>query len=296
MSAAFDTVDHDILLKRLEITYGITGTALKWFESYLAGRQQSVNLSGQCSKQTKLRFGVPQGSVLGPLLFLLYTAPIVEIVTRHGLSHHCYADDTQLYFYSSPDKLSELAHKFTDCIAEIELWMKSNRLKLNCDKTEAVWICTRYNAANNNLPPVDIGNSMIHPSQGARNLGFYFDSHMNMKRHINNVCSSSFFQLRQLRVIRRTLSSDVLKTLLHAFISCRLDYCNSLFYGLPKQDLRKLQLAQNAAARLFGGLSRYNHITPVLRQLHWLPIKERIDFKIAMLTYKIPAYSPTIFD
>jgi hypothetical protein len=158
--------------------------------------------------------------------------------------------------------------------------------QINCDKTEAVWICTSLNAANNPLPSVEIGNSLIHPSQEVRNLGFYFDSRMNMRRHINNVCSSSFFQLRQLRAIRRTLPSDVVKTLLHAFISSRLDYCNSLFYGLPKRDIQKLQLAQNAAARLFGGLSRYNHITPVMRQLHWLPIRQRIDYKIAMLTYK----------
>ena len=287
MSAAFDTVDHDILLRRLEITFGITGTALYWFKSYLTDRQQSVNLSGQCSKISSLRYGVPQGSVLGPLLFLLYTAPLVDIVTRHGLLHHCYADDTQLYFYSSPDKLVELTHKFTECTTEIEQWMSSNRLKLNCDKTEAVWIASRYNATHSNLPPVVIGNSLIQPSQGARNLGVYFDSFMNMRRHINNVCSSSFFQLRQLRVIRRTLCPDVLKTLLHAFVSTRLDYCNSLFYGLPKYELRKLQLVQNAAARLFGGLAKYNHITPVLKdKLHWLPIKQRIDFKIATLTYK----------
>jgi len=286
MSAAFDTVDHDILLKRLEITFGITGIALQWFESYLTDRQQLVNLNGQRSKSIGLRFGIPQGSVLGPLLFLLYTAPVVDIVTRHGLLHHCYADDTQIYFYSSPDKITELTHKFTECITEIELWMSSNRLKLNCDKTEAVWISSCHNAAKNNLPPVEIGHSMVQPSQGARNLGFYFDSLMNMRRHINNVCSSSFFQLRQLRVIRRTLSCDVLKTLLHAFIATRLDYCNSLFYGLPKRDLQKLQLVQNAAARLFGGLRRFNHITPVMKQLHWLPIKQRTDFKIATLTYK----------
>jgi len=286
MSAAFDTVDHDILLKRLETTFGITGIALRWFTSYLTDRQQSVNLCGSCSKIAGLRFGVPQGSVLGPLLFLLYTAPIVDIVNRHELLHHCYADDTQIYFYCSPDKLPELTQKFTECIIEVELWMSSNRLKLNCDKTEAVWISSRHNSTIN-FPPVAVGSSLIQPSQGARNLGFYFDSPLNMRRHINNVCSTSFFQLRQLRVIRRTLSCDVLKTLLHAFISTRLDYCNSLFYGLPKCDLRKLQVVQNAAARLFGGLKKYDHITPVMKEkLHWLPVKQRIDFKIAMLTYK----------
>lgn len=108
-----------------------------------------------------------------------------------------------------------------------------------------------------------------------------------MKKQINNVCRTCYFQLRQLRVIRRAVGHDVLKTLLHAFVSSRLDYCNSLYYGLPKCDIRKLQSVQNAAARLVGGLARCDHVTPILRDhLHWLPIKERIDFKIAVLTYK----------
>ena len=108
-----------------------------------------------------------------------------------------------------------------------------------------------------------------------------------MNQHINNVCRMCYFQLRQLRVIRRTLPSDVLKTLLYAFISSRLDYCNSFLYGLPKGQLQKLQVVQNAAARLFGGVSKYAHITPIMRDsLHWLPISQRIEYKIATLTYK----------
>ena len=90
-----------------------------------------------------------------------------------------------------------------------------------------------------------------------------------------------------MRVIRRAVPNDLLRTLLHAFVSSRLDYCNSLLYGLPKCELNKLQAVQNAAARLVGGLSRYDHITPIMRDnLHWLPIKYRVDFKIATLTYK----------
>jgi len=138
-------------------------------------------------------------------------------------------------------------------------------------------------------PSVSVGNTVISPSSGARNLGVFFDRHLDMRQ-------SCYFQLRQLRVIRRSLPRDVLKTLLHAFVSSRLDYCNSLLYGLPKRDIRKLQSVQNAAARLFGGVSKYDHITPVLRdQLHWLPISKRIEYKIAVLTYKsvsnqAPAY------
>lgn len=289
LSAAFDTVDHDILLSRLEITFGIKGIALQWFKSYLSERTQAVNINGNRSNFVNLRHGVPQGSVLGPLLFLLYSAPVGDIIAQHGLLHHCYADDTQIYFFCPKDHKSVLVTRFANCIHDVEQWMCSNRLKLNCDKTELVWISSGHVSPSNSpstLSTITIGNNAVIPSKGARNLGLYFDQHLDLKQHVNNVCRLCYFQLRQLRVIRRTLSTDVLKTLLHAFVSTRLDYCNSLFYGLPKMDLRKLQMVQNSAARLFGGLRKFDHITPVLKNLHWLPIKERIYFKIAVLTYK----------
>jgi len=96
-----------------------------------------------------------------------------------------------------------------------------------------------------------------------------------------------YFQLRQLRVVRRSLPADVIKTVLHVVVTSRLDYCNSLYYGLPGCDINKPQRVQNAAARLFGGLSKFDHVTPIMRdKLHWLPVQQRIDYKIAVLTYK----------
>lgn len=185
--------------------------------------------------------------------------------------------------------MSSLVSSFTSCIAELEAWMASNRLKLNCDKTEFVWLASRnrFRALNGSWPSVTVGNSVISPSSVARNLGVVFDRHLDMRQHIVNVCRGCYFQLRQLRVICRSLPKAVLKTLLHAFVSCRLDYCNSLLYGLPQCDTKKLQSVQNAAARLLGGLRKFDHITPLMRdELHWLPIASRIDYKIAVLTFK----------
>ena len=196
MSAAFDTVDHEILLKRLEITFGICGVTLQWFKSYLADRMQAVNIMGHSSTFTRLRHGVPQGSVLGPLLFLLYTAPIAEIIMHHGLSHHCYADDTQVYFYCPPDQMPSLVARFASCIRDVEQWMCSNRLKLNCDKTELLWIASSHTFQSvGPMPPVVIGSSTVQPSNGARNLGFYFDRQLDMKQHISNICRSCFFSI-----------------------------------------------------------------------------------------------------
>ena len=303
LSAAFDTVDHEILIKRLKTTFGIDGLALQWLNSYLSDRMQTVRVSGKCSAMSKVPHGIPQGSVLGPLLFILYSSPVADIISKHGLMCHSYADDTQIYFYCKPEEMSDLANKFAECTLELEAWMASNRLKLNCEKTEILWLRSRHlQLMPSSIPNVSVGASAVEPSDGARNLGVYFDNNLNMKQHINNVCRQCYFQLRQLRVIRKTLTQPVVKTLLHAFVSSRLDYCNSLFYGLPNCEIKKLQLVQNAAARLFGGLRKFDHITPVLRNdLHWLPIKFRIDYKIALLVFKslhniAPSYLTEMFE
>ena len=122
-----------------------------------------------------------------------------------------------------------------------------------------------------------MGGVSVSPSSGARNLVVCFDNQLSLKKHISNVCKSCYFQLRQLCVIRRSLPSDVLRTLLHAFIKCRLDYCNSLLVGLPACDISRLQSAKNAAGRLFGGVSRFDSVDHVLRDdLHRLPVNQRI--------------------
>jgi len=120
----------------------------------------------------------------------------------------------------------------------------------------------------------------------ASNLGVVFDSQLSMSAHVTAVCRSCFFQLRQLRVVRNSLTPDAAKTLVHAFVSSRLDYCNSLLAGSTNSLVMKLQSIQNAAARLVTRSRKFDHITPVLRDLHWLPVRRRIDFKMATLVYK----------
>jgi len=178
LSAAFDTVDHEVLLKRLEITFGIEAAALASLKSYLSERSQVTCINGfySSSSSSRLLSRVPQGLILGPLLFLLYTAPVVDIIRRHVLFSHCYADDTQLYFYCSPDQMDSLLSSFSNCICEIEHWMASNRLKLNCDKTQFIWIAShnRYRLLHDSVPAVNIGSSSVSPVTGTRNLGVYF--------------------------------------------------------------------------------------------------------------------------
>ena len=145
LSAAFDTIDHATLLERRHGHFGISGTVLEWFKSYISNRQQRVHIDGSLSCPQDLHFGIPQGSVLGPFLFCLYTTSMSQRMTTHDLSHHMYADDTQVYIELSQSDTHKSISNLSDCLTDISLWMKSSRpkLKLNSDKTEFIIIGTK---------------------------------------------------------------------------------------------------------------------------------------------------------
>ena len=282
LSAAFDTVDHNILLTRLQVSYGVSRSALAWIASFILHRSQSVNFNGQISARLQMRYGVPQGSVLGPLLFILYTADVISIATSHGIGAHSYADDSQLYLHCPSTNQSTAVTRLAECIESVERWMRSNRLKLNSDKTQFMWLGSKQQLAKIETECMQIGEHCIKFSTSAKNLGVTFDPELKMDLHVNNITRSCFFQLRQLRSIRRSLTMEATKTLVHSLVSSRVDYCNSIFYGATNAVLRRLQSVLIAAARLITNTRKFDHITPVLRdQLHWLPIRQRITFKIA---------------
>ena len=290
LSAAFDTVDHGILLRRLETSFGISGKALSWFTSYLSGRCQRVTLEGGVSKEFNLStHGLPQGSCLGPMLFTLYSSKLFNIISDHLPSAHAYADDTQLYLSfkpgSSVDEEQSLA-AMEMCISAIRAWMVTDKLKLNDSKTEFLIIGTKQQLRKINNNKLSVGDSFIESVTTARNLGVTFDENMALLPHINNVCKNAFYYIYNIRRIRKYLSIEATKTLVHAVVMGRIDYCNSLLYGLPATSISKLQRVQNAAARLITNTPRYNHITPVLYSLHWLPVKERIKYKILIMSFK----------
>ena len=137
LSAAFDTIDHQILLSRLETVFGIRSTALQWFQSYLLGRNQCVVVNNSASS-SPVMFGVPQGSVLGPVLFVLYTTPLSDIIANHSVNHQLFADDTQLQKSTPPNDVQSLTHDLQSCTDDIKAWMCNSQLKLNEDKTEAI--------------------------------------------------------------------------------------------------------------------------------------------------------------
>jgi len=173
-----------------------------------------------------------------------------------------------------------------DGIAEIDRWMTSNRLKLNADKTEFIWLGTRQQLAKISNQSVTVGGKDVAPVQSVRNLGVFLDDQLTMDIHARNVVRSCFYHLRQLRSIQRSLPFEARRALVTAFVASRVDYCNAVFYGVAKKTIHRLQTCLNAAARLVTGVGKYSHITPVMRDiLHWLPIEQRIVFKIATLAF-----------
>ena len=142
LSAAFDTIDHQILLSRLETVFGIRSTALQWFRSYLLDRNQCIVVNNSASSSSPVMFGVPQGSVLGPVLFVLYTIPLSDIIANHLVNHQLFADDTQLQKSTTPNNVQSLPHDLQSCTDDIKAWMCNNQFKLKEDKTEAILFST----------------------------------------------------------------------------------------------------------------------------------------------------------
>ena len=285
LSAAFDTVNHSILLRRLQQRVGVEGSALEWFRSYLSNRTQRVLVGGMASDEQALGTGVPQGSVLGPLLFSIYMGPLGDVIRSQGLSVHFYADDTQVYIWFEPNDTANAMSTLENCIQKIREWMAVNCLKLNDDKTEFILVSSRFFQAEHPVS-IKIGEHTISSVHSARNIGAIIDSNLSLERHVGSVCKSAFYHLHNIGLVRKFLTTEATKTAIQALVTSRLDSLNALLVGLPATTIAKLQRVQNCAARVISGVGRSDHITPVLNDLHWLSVRERIEFKVLLLVFK----------
>ena len=196
LSAAFDTIDHNILLNCLEHVFGIHSAALQWF-SYLTNRTQTVSINNLKSDPAPVLYGVPQGSVLRPVLFVLYTTTLSDVIERHSIHHHSFADDMQLRNSAPPHHVSELVQSMQECIHDVKVWMSSNKLKLNDDKTEAMIVSSQRMSTSLPMPDSPtVGTSNAMFSQSVKTLGVMLGAHLTMKNQVINLVRTANFELR----------------------------------------------------------------------------------------------------
>ena len=219
-----------------------------------------------------------------------YASKLFDIIKGHLPHVHIYADDTQSYLSFKPDtavNANDAVNAMEVCIRDFRTRMLHDKPKLNDNKTEFILIGTRQQLAKVDGISLCVGDSKVSPVKSAKNLGTWIDSNLHFKVNVNNTCKAAYHHLTNVRRIRKYLYEKASQTLIHALVIGRIDYCNSILYGLPARELTKLQRLQNSAARITFNIPKMCHVAPVLRELHWLPIQFRIQFKFIMITFKV---------
>ena len=288
LSAAFDTVDQKKLLNILKEEIGVDGMALNWFNSFLRGRTQKVKIGSSYSKEAILEYGVPQGSVLGPILFNIYIRSLCKYIEKSKFKIFGFADDHQLMKSFLPIfQINALDDELNRCFELIAEWMNTFFLKLNPSKTKILLIVPPSVKNDIVIRGTYINEKCIRFVKSAKNLGVILDEELSFKDQINKVVKSSFMTIRELSSIKQFLTEDQLKSAVCSFIFSRLDYCNSLYYGINSELVAKLQSVQNAAARLTLKKNVFRKsVSDRIRQNHWLRLHERILFKICLTVRK----------
>ena len=289
LSAAFDTVDHDILLSILSSKYGIKGVTLKWFDQYLRPRSFRVAVNGVCSKDRDLTVSVPQGSCAGANIFNLYCSPLQDVVPK-DLQLSGFADDHSVRkTFKAGDTREETTtiSKLESCLLSIKQWMDQVRLKMNPSKTEFIHFGNASQLHKCFTNSIDVAGDLILRSNVIRYLGVWLDASLNFKLHVTKKCKAAMLNFIRIRGIRHLLTEEATSSLVLSLCVSHLDYCNAVLYGLPDVTISRMQKVQNMCARLVLRRSKWDSAKACLAKLHWLPIRQRIIFKICVLTFKL---------
>ncbi|KAJ8017557.1 hypothetical protein HOLleu_44948 [Holothuria leucospilota] len=285
LSKAFDTVNHDILLNKLKV-YGCSNHALTWFTSYLSDRKQSVQIKNMLSKCSDIKIGVPQGSILGPLLFTLYINDLPNVL-RYGRVD-MYADDTTLSV--SGGNINDIERKLTVDMAEITKWINKNKLALNVAKTKCMLLTSsqrrRFLDRGGDLH-IEINNTRIECVDKVKCLGVMIDKDLLFHEHVSSVSSNCLKKIGLLKKSSSLLDSHHLSMLYNAFILPHLNFCSTVWADKHKGDTSKLSSIQRRCARIISGAEWDTPSSRILNELRWIPIDEQFFFNRSIMMYKI---------
>ena len=275
----------------MEYEYNIKGKALLLIKSYFEDRTFSVKIQDVQSTPKQLNHGVPQGSLLGPTIYNLYTKPLEYIVRSHGLNFQGYADDCQMYVSFFDDQKSDIEETLKNCLFEIKKWMCKNFLKLNDEKT----IYKIFKHKQSLLSEVSLIGSTLPDS--VKVLGVYLNNNLNLDKFIMTKVRTCNYHLRNLYNIRDSLSLSNRLLLVTNLILSTIDYCSILLLGSTDKTLRPLKLIINKSLRFIYNTNFRQHISPFYQKSHILPIKHRLSFKACLFGYKIlNKISPLYFE
>ena len=297
MSTAFDSIRHDLLLQKLQ-SIGVASSSLEWFHNYLSGRSQRVRIGDAISDPLPLKYGVPQGSILGPVLFTIYVNDLLS-VPAHCKSV-CYVDDCKLYLSFRSTDIARVFGYLNEDLREICRWCCQNSLLINPAKTKILLVGVPQ--LPRKLPPTSISLSgkEITPVPVAKDLGVYIDQSLTYNDHVAKTTSNCIFKLVQISRIKHLLDRKTLLLLMNAFVFSTMYYCSTVWANTSQRNIKKLQLVQNFAARIVLGFKKFDHISQGIKSLNWLTVKERLYFNDAVMVFKcvnnlVPEYLANMF-
>ena len=292
LSKAFDSLDHNVLLYKLE-HYGIRGVPLHWFKNYLSDRKQFTSVNGTNSSTLPLTCGVPQGSILGPLLFLIYVNDIINTSTLFRFI--LYAEDTNILFsHKNENTLYNIVN--TEMIYVCD-WFKANKLKMNADKTKYMIFRSQKKYGQQSNPVLKVDDEVIDRVDSTNCLGVIIDEKLTWTKHINSIHGKISMSIGVMRKLRSVLPLNALFMLYNAFVLPYLNYCSLVWSGASLSNLNRLQVLQKKAIRLCSNAHYLAHTAPIFKGLNTLTLSDNVALKVGIFMFKyFKGILPEIFD
>jgi hypothetical protein len=285
-SKAFDTLDHKLLFTKL-LYFGVGNDALDFFKSYFSGRSQRVCFRDSFSSYLPVVKGVAQGSIIGPMMFSLYTSDFSSLI-KHCSSHQ-YADDTQLYLSFPYSDIETAFNKINSDLQILSSVSQAHGLLLNENKTKLlIFGKDKLRVINNRLLNISINNTIIEPVDSCKNLGLFLDNNLRFESHVSSLIQKSFGKLRSLYIHKDILDTSIKLKLTDSLILSNISYCCSVYWpALIQKDKTSLQRVQNACLRYAYNVRKFDHITESLKKSKWLNLEERYQTQLLVLVKKV---------